>query len=281
MGRIYISIDAEGLPGIFHSAQLTPKGFLFSELRDVMTRIVKAVVEELNNLGYREVWVADSHGFMGNINYLDLPPNTVLIRGYLRPIPMVTAIDRGFDAAMFIGYHSAAGTPRSVFDHTFSGMAFSEVRIGGVRVSEFYINALVAGHYGVPVILVAGDDKLRSEVEQRAPWATYVVLKESLSRWATICSSLNQVIEKLRQGVREAVDKLRKGEVSVVKASYPIDVEFVLRRTEFADAAETIPGIERVDAYTVRYRARDPIELYKVMELLSLVAIAIDTLAKM
>ncbi len=281
MGRIYVSIDAEGLPGVFHISQLTPRGHLFNELREIMTKVIGVVADELARLSYEEVWVADSHGFMGNASYLELPENVVLIRGSPRPISMVSCIDRGFDAAMFIGYHSAAGTPRSVADHTYSGTAFFEIRVNGARASEFYINALVAGYYDVPVILVAGDDKLRADVEEKTPWATYVVLKESLSRSAIVVRSLPRVLEDLRMGIREAVEKLRSGRAKPLKIESPIIAEFVMRRSEYADAAENIPSIERIDAYTLRYRARNPVELYRVMNTLALIAIAIESLTKL
>jgi D-amino peptidase len=274
--RAYVSVDAEGLPGIFHPTQLTPEGKLFHELREVMGKVVKFTSEELRKHGVREVWVADSHGFMGNLNYLELPDDTYLIRGSLRPISMVYGIERGFDAAMFLGYHAAAGTARSLADHTYVGLAFYEVRVNGVRASEFYINALVAGHYGVPVALVAGDDKLREDVLEKAPWAVYVTFKESASRYSAVMKPMNVVLRELGEGIAEAVRRVKEGAARPLRVEGPVRMEFQFRRTEYADAAEDMPGVERVDAYTVRYLARDIVEGYRVMRVLSLVALAVD-----
>ncbi|MEM1852058.1 MAG: M55 family metallopeptidase, partial [Acidilobaceae archaeon] len=152
MQRVYLEF--------FHPSQLSPEGRLFRELQTLMRKFVEAIAEESRNLGYDEIWVADSHGFMGNVEYVELPDNVVLIRGFPRPISMVYEVDKGFDAAVFIGYHPKAGTVYRVLDHTYSGRVFSDIKINGVSVSEFYINAIVAGYYGVPLILVAGDDKL-------------------------------------------------------------------------------------------------------------------------
>lgn len=276
MGRIYISVDAEGLPGIFHPSQLTLDGKMFNELKDVMARVVRVVAEELKKHGYSEVWVADSHGFMGNLPYLEAPDGVYLIRGSLRPASMVYGIERGFEAAMFIGYHSAAATPRSLADHTYSGLAFYEVRVNGVRASEFYINALVAGHYGVPVVLVAGDDKLRDDVREKAPWAIYVTIKESVSRFSAIMKPMNLVTEELRVGVAEAVRRVREGSARPLRVDGPISMEFHMRRSEYADAAEDVPGITRTGAYTLLYTARDPVEGYRVMRLLATLASAVE-----
>ncbi len=279
MKRIYVSVDAEGLPGMFHLSQMSPDAKLFSELREVMSRIVKIVNEELNRLGY-EMWVADSHGFMGNLSYLDLPDNVYLIRGSLRPLSMVFGIDRGFSAAMFIGYHPAAGTTRGIAEHTYSGAAFQEIRINGLRASEFYINALVAGNYDVPVILVAGDNTLRRDVEEISPLTVYVEFKESISRYAGVMKPMNIVEEELRKGIRLAIERLEKKLIKPLKIDPPIKVEYVMRRSEYADAGEEIPGMKRINAYTLEYEAKDIIEVYRIMKILALISSAVDTLAR-
>lgn len=276
MVRIYVSVDAEGLPGVFHPSQLVTEGKLFPELREVMARVVKVVAEELKKQGCSEVWVADSHGFMGNLPYLEVPDNVFLIRGSLRPASMVYGIDKGFDAAMFIGYHSAAATARSLADHTYSGLAFYEVRINGVRASEFYMNALTAGHYGVPVVLVAGDDKLREDVLEKAPWAVYVTIKESISRFSAVMKPMNLVVEELRVGIAEASKRVREGTVKPLRVEGPVTMEFHMRRSEYADAAEDLPGIVRSGAYTLKYVARDPVEGYKIMRFLAMLASAVE-----
>ncbi len=279
--RIYVSIDAEGLPGIVSVSQVVESGKHFDELRKIMTRIARQCAETLKELGVEEVWIADSHGSMLNIDYLEMPRGTVLIRGFPRPVCMVVGIDRGFAGAVFIGYHSAAGVARSVMDHTMSGRAFHEIRVCGRRASEFYINALVAGQFNVPVILVAGDDKLRQDVEEVAPWITYVQMKESLTRFSAITRPLDEVLEELREGVQLAIEKLRRGECKPLKPPrQPLDLEIVFRRSEYADLAQSIPGVERVDAYTIRAKPSTPVELANIVEVASMIAIAAEALQR-
>ncbi len=276
--RALVSIDAEGLPGIYQFTQVVPKYSAFSELRKVMTEVAKTAADALHSEGFTEVWIADSHGHMGTVVYEEMPDYVKLVRGFLRPLSMVPCISEGFDAALFIGYHSAAGVERSVLDHTYSSTAFHEVRINGERASEFYINALVAGHYGVPVILVAGDDKLREEVLRRTPWAEYVVAKRSLSRISAVMEPLQKFLRDLKEGVRRAARKLREGSAKPLKIEGAVTLEVVMRHTEYADAAEVVPGIERVDAYTVRYSARDVIEAYKVIEALAYIVLGVESI---
>ncbi len=276
--RIYVSIDAEGLPGVFHPSQLTPRGYLFNEMKKVVTQVAKTVAKALHERGVEEVWIADSHGFMGNIDYLEMPSYVKLLRGALRPVSMVYGIDRGFDAAIFLGYHSGAGVPRSVADHTFSGRSIHEVRINGVPVSEFVLNALVAGAHGVPVVLVMGDDKLREEVSRWCPWCIYVVSKESISRFAAIMKPLDVVLKELENGVEQALKKLRRGEAKPLRIDGELVLEIVVRRTELADVAELIPGIERVGGYVLRYRTKSVEDLYRIVELVALLGVAVEEL---
>ncbi|MEM1873125.1 MAG: M55 family metallopeptidase [Acidilobaceae archaeon] len=278
--RLYVSIDAEGLPGVFHPAQLSPDGKLFRELQLVMGRFVETVADEAERLGYDEVWVADSHGFMGNVEYPSVPDNVVLVRGSPRPVSMVYGIERGFEAAVFIGYHPRAGTVSGVLDHTYSGKIFWDVRINGVSVSEFYLNAIVAGYYGVPVILVAGDDKLRADVEKAAPWVVYVVLKESASRYSTVSRSLKKVLEDTRAGLREAERRLREGEARPLRAQEPLVLEMVFRRPDYAEVAELLPGARRLDGYTVVVKVENPVEAYRVLDIVVLGAFGLESLLR-
>ena len=276
--KVLVSVDAEGLPGIYQFTQIVPKYSAFAELRKVMTEVAKAVAEVLQSEGFTEVWIADSHGHMGTIIYEDLPDYVRLVRGFPRPLSMVPCINEGFSAVLFIGYHSGAGTVRSVLDHTYSSAAFHEIRINGEKASEFYMNALVAGHYGVPVILVAGDDKLREEVAQRTPWAEYVIAKRSLARTSAVMEPLQKFLRNLKEGVGRATKKLKEGLAKPLKINGPVTLEAVMRHTDYADAAEAVPGIVRVDAYTLKYVAQDIIEAYNVVEVLALIALGLENI---
>lgn len=264
--KIYISVDAEGMPGIFSNEQTNPKGDRYNDVREIMTDITLWTCDELHKNGVDEIVVADSHDGMGNIYYEKLPEYVSLIRGNQRPVSMMHGVDRKFDGAIFLGYHAAAGTVRSNFDHTYCGVCFSEIRVNGVRASEFYLNLLVGSHYNVPVFLVAGDQVLEEDVKEKAPWAEYVRLKESVSRFSNISPSLEKIQKDLREKVRKALaDNLGKSELVKLPA---LTVEYVVKNTQTADVAELIPGIERTDAYTLKYACNSALQAYRMLELL-------------
>jgi len=276
--KAYISVDMEGLPGVSSLTMLGPGNTQFGRASSIMTRLVNNVVEELSNQGFDEIYVADSHGLMTNIDYLELDSRATLIQGYPRPFSMVTLMDSGFDAALFIGYHSAAGTPHGILDHTMSGRTFAEIRVNGRRVSEFILNSLYAGEHGVPVILLAGDEYLANEVSEYSPWTVFVALKKGVSRYAAVYQGIDKVSEALREGVAKAVKKLKKNEVKPLKWETPYRVELVLRDSLLADILETLPVFKRLSAYQVEFSVETARELLGYIELVAHLGYGVDAL---
>jgi len=264
--RIFISVDMEGMPGIFSNDQTDPKGDRYYEGRQIMTEISLYVSEEFHNNGADEILIADSHDGMGNIYYEKLPKYVSLLRGSRRPINMVYGIDKGFDAAVFLGYHAAAGSLHASFDHTYSGSKFSEITINGRLASEFYINSLIAGKYGVPVIMVGGDDVLELDVKNLTPWVEYIRFKEAVTRHSSITPSLENIKNEINKKVPRALKSIKPE--NIIKLS-SLKVTYKLKNTSDADIAEWIPGLTRRDAYTLEYDCEDPVLAYKMMQVIS------------
>jgi len=266
--KAYVSVDLEGMPFIVSGEHTFLRGNLFSEARRIATRITLAAASKLHELGFEEILVADSHGPMINLDVEAFPEYVSVIRGYPRSLSMVSQIEKT-DAAVFLGYHSKAGTLRSNFDHTFSSATIDSLKIGGTEASEFLLNAYVAGFYGVPVILVAGDRALiEGDVRKFAPWVEAVSLKESLSRFASISPSTARLEVELSKAAERAFMKLKSGDAKILRPPSPVEMEIRFLGTEQADVAELLPSAERVDGKTVRYVAKDIVEAYKVLELL-------------
>lgn len=275
--KAYISVDLEGLPGIVSGTMLNPWSSQFSRASKIATKLTNIVVDELSKHGFEEICVADSHGLMTNIDYLELDDRACIIQGYPRAFSMVSGLSKDFTAVFFIGYHAAAGTPHGVLEHTFSGRAFAEIRVNGIRVSEFLVNSLYAGELGVPVVLLAGDEHLRKDVEIYTPWVTFIPLKRGISRYAATYPSLKNVEELLRSGIREACKRVSNGEVKAFALNKPYRAELVFRESLVADLLENWDIMERLDAYTVRFTANSAKELLNLVEISALVAYAIDS----
>ena len=65
--RLFLSVDMEGMPGIFSKLQTDPDGSGYEEGRKIMTDITLIFLENFHKYGFKEIMVADSHDGMGNI----------------------------------------------------------------------------------------------------------------------------------------------------------------------------------------------------------------------
>jgi len=163
--RIFISADMEGLAGVVGDEQRSRKGQDYQMARRWMAQEVNAAVEGAIKAGAKEFVVTDAHAGAINLALPDLHQKAALIGGSNRPLSMMEGIQEGFDAAFFIGYHAMRGTQDACMDHTYSEEKVMAVRFNGTPYGEIGINARVAGHFGVPVVLVSGDDKTAAEAK--------------------------------------------------------------------------------------------------------------------
>jgi D-amino peptidase len=276
--KAFISVDLEGMPYVVIPGHLNLRGPLYDEARRTATKITLITADELNKNGFDEVLIADSHGPMVNLLVDDLPEYVEIVRGFPRPLSMISGVD-GCQIALFLGYHAKFGTAKSTFDHTYSGRSINRVEVNGIPASEFLLNAYVAGELGVPVILVAGDAQLLDDdVKKYAPWAETVALKHSMSRLSARSSSLTRIEKELRESVKKAVAKHKRDKAKVLVPKKPVRMGIDFLATHFADAAELLPNVKRTDGLRVEYTANDMVEAYKVFELLGLTSSGVSAL---
>ncbi|KPU62950.1 peptide transporter [Thermococcus sp. EP1] len=276
--KAFISVDLEGMPFVVSPQHLIEKGALYTEARKIATEITLTAAEALYEAGFSEVVIADSHGPMVNILPEELPEYVYLVRGYPRPIAMIAGAE-DCDVALFLGYHAKAGTFHAIFDHTYSGANVGKLELNGVEVSEYLLNAYAVGHYGIPAVLVGGDEKLlEDDVKRFTPWAERIPFKRAFSRYSAISPSLKVLKKDLKDGIFKAVEKYRKGETRPLKLEYPIKVKLTFNNSGMADVGELLPGANRMDGKTVEFEAKDIIEAYKAFQLLVFAASGVTSI---
>ena len=163
--KVYISVDMEGVGGAVTGAQLSPSGFEYQKFREYMTEEVLAAIRGARAAGATEFLVSDSHGNGQNILIDRLPREVQIVRSWPRPLGMMGGLDESFDAAIFIGYHTSTSNPEGVRAHTMSSATLTDVRLNGTSVAEAGFNAAIAGHFGVPIVMVSGDDAIVAETK--------------------------------------------------------------------------------------------------------------------
>ncbi len=261
--HIYISIDMEGIAGVAHEDQTDPISpehrSEYERFRRLMTEEANAAIAGALDAGATRVVVNDSHWLMRNLIAEDLLPAAELISSGPKRHSMMEGVDGSFDAALCIGYHAMAGTPRATIDHTYTGR-IHRVRLNGREVGELGLNAALAGTFGVPIALVSGDAALAAEArELLGTEVEAVVVKEALGRFAARSLSPERARELIRTGVARALQ--RRHRPFTLPAPVSIEVEFAT--TEHADMAELVPGSERRDGRTLEFRHADYREVFR------------------
>lgn len=161
-----------------------------------------------------------------------------------------------------------------MLSHTYSGRTLRRVSVGGREVSELGLNAMVAHHLGVPVVLVTGDDAVAEEAREVVPEALVVTTKRALGRYAAMCPSRRRMLEEVGEAAFQAVKKVAEGRVRVGPPASPLDVEVEFTDPGMADVAHLVTGSVRVSPTTLRFRAEDALEAYRVVRAFTYLAIS-------
>jgi D-amino peptidase len=276
--RIYLSVDMEGLAGVAHPHQVVfgLNGIDrtdYDRSRGLMAGETNAAIEAAFEHGASEVVVNDSHWQMRNLRAEDLRDGARLIVGD-KPYSMTQGIgaqgDGAFDAAAFIGYHAGAGHPTGVIAHTYSSATVLEIRANGVPHNEAGLNAIRLGHHGVPVMLVAGDDALATEIEALLPWAERVIVKRALGSNVAESLAPADAQRAIREGMERAMSRV--SEMRLYEPARPIAGEIDFRLPAMADYACVLPGIERIGPRTVGFSAPDGDTWYRTCLVLTRLA---------
>lgn len=264
--KIYISADMEGVTGAVTGDQLGPTGFEYGRFRQFMTDEVLAAIEAARAAGAGEIVVSDSHGNGENLLIDQFPPDIRIVRSWPRPLMMMQGIDETFDAAIFIGYHSSTTNPAGVRAHTMSSANLAAVRLNGIDMPEGGINAAIAGHFGVPVLMVSGDDAAVAEVSGLLGGIGEAVVKWNYGFHSAMTLTPDAGVEVIREAVGEAMRGLDTAEPYVLET--PIQVEVTFKNYMPAEMMAYLRDVERADAHTVRYVAEDMLDASRFLAFL-------------
>jgi len=262
--KIYISADMEGVVGVVTNEQLGPQGFEYARFREFMTQEVNAAIEGAVAAGATQIVVSDSHGNGQNLLIEKLPKDILLVRSWPRPLMMMQGIDETFAGAIFIGYHSATTNSQGVRAHTISSARLADVRLKGISMSEAGLNAAIAGHFNVPVIMISGDDVVVKETQ-----ALLGDVEGAVVKWASGFHSAKTMMPEasyqlIREKVQKAVGRIKDFKPYKLAAPIQLDVRFKNYRP--SEILSYLSIVERTDAHSIRFTGKDMIEVSKFLE---------------
>jgi D-amino peptidase len=259
---VFISVDMEGIAGITTMRQILRGTDDYPRSRQLMTDEANAAVNGAFEGGATRVVVSDSHGDMGNLLADRLDRRAELVAGTPKlPWSMLTGIEKEFACALFVGYHAGGGTGAAVMDHTYTGFFF-DVRVNGDSWNETFLNAALAGSFGVPVGLVTGDDKT-CEQAKRLKGVRTVAVKHGIGRHVATSLSPQVAHERIRRAALESVQAHR--ELLVFKPTGPFKLEVDMVNTSCTELAALAPGTERTGPRTVAFEAPDVREMMRCL----------------
>jgi D-amino peptidase len=221
--KIYVNTDLEGISGVFNFTQTREKGSPENLLAcEYFMEDLDAVIQGLRDGGADEIVVLDGHGNQAVVPHL-MSPGATYITGRPRPgAGNLTLLDSSFSAMVMIGFHAMNGTPDGVLCHTQSSKTENRYWYNDVESGELVQNAVIAGYYGVPMVMVTGDDATCREAHRFfGDKIVTVSTKRGLAREAAQLYPFGETRQALYEGAKRAV--------SVILECKPYTLQFPLK----------------------------------------------------
>ena len=259
--KIFISSDMEGTAGVVDWSQCIPGNPEYGYYRELLQNEVNASITGAMAAGATEFLVNDSHSSMQNLRPDSLEGNARYLSGKHKPMYMMQGLDSTFDAIFLISYHGSMSSEASVLSHTYNPRAISDIRLNGEFVSEAGLNALVAQAYGVPMVLVTGDETTEVETRMWSPGIHAAVVKKSITRFAADSMHPKQACDLIFEKAKASIEALATIAVPAIKL--PATIEITFHNNDFADMATWLPGTVKTGVKTVTITDADPLALFR------------------
>lgn len=259
--KIFISSDMEGTAGVVDWEQVRPGSADYPYFAGLLCGEVNAAIAGAMEAGATEFLVNDSHGRMANLRPDALAGRASYLSGRLKPRYMMQGLDETFDAAFFVSYHGSMSSGGSVLSHTYFPAAIAEVTLNGSVVGEGGLNALVARAYGVPVVLVTGDDTTAAELAPLCPGIRSAVVKRSVTRFAAESLHPDAACELIRTQAKAAAGGAASTRPPAITLPATIGIRF--HNSDYTELAARVAGVERTGDVTATIHGADPLELFE------------------
>lgn len=267
--KILIAADMEGVTGVTHWDQVDTTHGEYTRFRKLMTADVNAAIRGAFEAGATQVSVTDGHAWGRNILIEELDPRVTLNAGTPAPLSMVQGVDEGVEGVLFVGYHARSGAPNAILEHTWSDQRVANLWINGRLFGESGLNGAVCGHFGVPVLMVSGDQAVCAECQDFFGNVETAIVKRACGRMAAECLSPAASGELIYVTAQRAVNRIKEGTApQPFVISPPITMTLELVQSEMADRATCLPHARRSEDRKVEYVADSMLTIYSAFRAL-------------
>jgi len=265
--KVLVLYDMEGVTGAVSEKHTSfDSKTEYEAARQSLTADVNAAVAGLKAGGATEIIIVDGHG-SGNTTGPD-----VLVDQLLAPAKMISrerafdiymdSYDQSIDAIVAVGMHAGAGNEAGFISHTYT-IEDIQYKVNGTPFNESMILAMGAARYGIPLIMVCGDDQLEKEMGRFLPWAKYAVVKRAVGRAKAEPFPREEVSLRIKTAAQEALRALgtmRPAEIT----SAPFRFALTFQDDQQAQMVVRLQGAELApDGVAVQIRANDFEEGYR------------------
>jgi D-amino peptidase len=152
-----------------------------------------------------------------------------------------------------------------VLAHTYLANSITEIQVNGVRASEGLLNSYVAAEYGVPIVLVTGDDRTCADAAGYAKGVPAVAVKDCVSRYAAVCRPPAVTAQAIRAAAVEGMT-LAGRTAGVTADKFRVEIE--VDAAQLAQSAAIVPTVRRTGERAVAFEAAsawDMVRCFKVV----------------
>ena len=137
------------------------------------------------------------------------------------------------------------------------------MKLNGVVVPEAGINAAIAGHFSVPVVMISGDDAIVEEAR-----ALLGDIEGAVVKWAIGFHSARTLLpeaayELIGEKVKTALGRL--DDFKPYQLETPITLDVTWKNYRPAEIFAYLPIVERTDSHSSRFVGTDMVEVSKFL----------------
>ena len=260
--KVLVWVDMEGPSGIDDYHMLRSGQEVYARACAFATHDVNAAVRGIRRVGpAATIDVFDGHGSGRNLLVDEIEPGCTYLGGGW----MTTFLDmvrservRAYDAVLLLGQHAAGGTADGFMSHT--NTSYTAMQVNGRAAGEAPQIAWLFGHFGVPVVLVAGDDAVAREAGALLPGIETVAVKTALDKGRADCLPVDEAHRRIEDAAAAVLSDLpHRGPYTV---SRPVTMEIFYTAEQMAVTATQLWGMQRTGTCSVSYVADDYLEAW-------------------
>lgn len=253
--KVLVYVDMDGSSGVSRAKQVLYPNPEYFASRKFITSDLNAVIRGLKAGGAGKIVVTDAHG-SGNAESPDvlveqMDKRATFLYRDAEYDPYIDALDSSFRAIVAVGMHAKAQT-NGFMAHTVTVEPLYVVN--GKRISESALIAISAARFGIPVVMIAGDDVLQDQIREEFPRAEYAVVKRARGRADADLIPQPEVQASIERAAKAAIEKVASFKPYEVAPEYRFEMGY--QNTRQADLAGAIPGTTRLDSLTLSYATK-------------------------